>query len=82
MKRKRIPLLTVAAALTVFGCKWEIPQEVVFRAHPEFYVPTGQATLELDFVGEIVDVFTATAGEWGFTVGEKDGGYNGKPLTL
>ena len=83
MKRNPMLILAVITAVVIAACSWEIPQEVVFRAQPQLWIPTGGAVFELDFVDEIIDEFTQSVSDLDLEAGEKvGGGYDGKPLTL
>jgi hypothetical protein len=83
MGKKRMLILAAAAALVIGSCSWEIPQEVVFRGQPEFWIPTGGAVFELDIAEDIIDEFTQSITDPNLSVGEKNyGGYDGRPLTL
>lgn len=83
--------LTLAAALVLGACNWQVPEEVTFRANPQVYIPTGAALFELDFIDDIIDDFETDSGEDFDAVGEKKGAldpraddvtYDGRPLTL
>ena len=83
MKKNRILILAAIAAVVIGSCSWEIPEEVVFRAQPQLWIPTGGAVFELDISDEIIDEFTQSVSDLDLTAGEKvGGGYDGKPLTL
>ena len=88
MKRNLMLILAAIAAVVIGSCSWEIPEEVVFRAQPQLWIPTGGAVFELDIsdeLDEIIDEFTTSveASDPNLTAGEiSGGGYVGKPLTL
>jgi len=86
MKKKRMLILAAAAAVVIGSCSWEIPEEVVFRAQPQLWIPTGGTVFDPDVsdeLDEIIDEFTAGITDPNLTAGEKvGGGYDGKPLTL
>jgi hypothetical protein len=83
MKKKWMFILAVMAAVVIGSCSWEIPEEVIFRAQPQIWIPTGNAVFDLDISNDIIDEFTTSVTDPTLTVGEKDyGGYDGKPLTL
>ncbi len=82
---------TLAAALVLGACNWQVPEEVTFRANPQVYIPTGAALFELDFIDDFIDDFEEDSGEDFDEVGEKKGvrdpraddvTYDGQPLTL
>jgi hypothetical protein len=85
MKRNRILILAAIAAVVIGSCSWEIPEEVVFRAQPQLWIPTGGAVFDLDISSDIIDEFTQSVTDPKLTAGEKlvgEDGYDGKPLTL
>jgi len=86
MKRNRILILAVIAAVVIGSCSWEMPEEVVFRGQPQIWIPTGGAVFDIDVadeLDEIVDEFTTSVSDPNLTAGEKYyGGYDGKPFTL
>jgi len=88
MKKKWIITITVMAAVVISSCSWEMPEEVIFRAQPQLWVPTGSAVIDIDVadeLNEIIDEFTTNieASDPNLSAGEKSGGgYDGRPLTL
>ncbi|UCF99927.1 MAG: hypothetical protein JSV89_10420 [Spirochaetaceae bacterium] len=83
MKKNPMLVFAVIAVVVIGACSWEIPEEVVFRAQPQFWIPTGNAVFDLDISEEIIDDFTQSISGPNLTAGEKDyGGYDGKPLIL
>ena len=90
MKKKWILTITVMAAVVISSCSWEMPEEVIFRAQPQLWVPTGGALFDIDItdeLNEIIDEFTTNleASDPNLKAGEKPeqfGIYEGKPLTL
>ena len=74
MKRNLMLILAAIAAVVIGSCSWEIPEEVVFRAQPQLWIPTGGAVFELDFVDEIIDEFTQSVSDLDLEAGEKGGG--------
>ena len=61
MKKNPLLILGVMAALAaaalIGSCSWEMPEEVVFRAQPQLWIPTGDAVFDLDISEEITDGF-------------------------
>jgi hypothetical protein len=83
MSRNKVWIFAVAAVLAIGACQWEMPEQVVVRATPEVWIPTGSAVFELEFVDEISEAFSSLVADLGLVGGEKSGGgYDGKPLTL
>lgn len=88
MKKKWIFTIAVMAAVVISSCSWEMPEEVIFRAQPQLWVPTGSAVIDIDTTDEIdkiIDEFTTNlaASDPNLSAGEKSGGgYDGRPLTL
>jgi hypothetical protein len=91
MKKNPLVILSfvaaVAAAAVLGACSWELPEEVVFRAQPQLWIPTGDAVFDLEVSDDIIDEFTqsVTGTDPNLTAGEKEDGldgYDGRPLTL
>lgn len=87
MKKNPLLILSIIAAVVVGACSWEIPEQVVFRAQPQLWIPTGDAVFDLDVSEEITDEFiqSVSGTDPNLTAGEKEyglDGYGGKPLTL
>jgi hypothetical protein len=90
MNKKWMIILAVMAAVMIGSCSWEMPEEVIFRAQPQLWVPTGSAVIDIDVadeLNEIIGDFTTSveASDPNLTAGEKPeqlGIYEGKPLTL
>ena len=93
MKRSLVPILAVVTALAIGACRWQVPEQVVVKATPEVWIPTGPLfDYELDFAEEMIDdIIDALRGGVGadLVVGEKGDlqdpagqPYDGKPLTL
>ena len=90
MKKNWMFTIAVMAAVVISSCSWEMPEEVIFRAQPQLWVPTGSAVIDIDVADElnkIIDKFTTNveASDPNLTAGEKPeqpGIYEGKPLTL
>jgi len=88
MKKNWIFTIAVMAAVVISSCSWEMPEEIIFRAQPQLWVPTGGAVIDIDIsdeLNEIIDEFTTSlaASDPNLSAGEKSGGgYDGRPLTL
>lgn len=84
MKKNPLLILSIIAAVVVGACSWEIPEQVVFRAQPQLWIPTGDAVFDLDVSEEITDEFiqSVSGTDPNLTAGEKEyglDGYGGTP---